>query len=451
MSFFLGIDLGTSYFKAGIFDENGHLKGLGRKYVEKNSNDPFCELSVPVFRKTLVESVGEAIDRAGIPSNEINAMSYSSQANSFILLDRTDRPLTNLILWPDKRAKNTEIPVAGHFLQKTGIGIDPDGEFAIAKIRWFQKNRPGLWKQVAGIMSISDYLVFKLTGQKTGDCGTASMTGLFDQTAGGWWDQQLDRLHIREKQLPVPQRSGVLTGRLTRKGAEWLGLSSRIRFCLGGLDHHIAAVGAGITFNRNICESTGTVLACVDYREGYTPEAGLCVAPGLHENNYFRMIFDNNSAAILEWYQKNYAPEYTLPQLIEQAATVESGSNGLTALPCADTYPGLTGFRQTQDRQYSHGHFVRALFESIACSLHRLVTKLEKTSPPPAIIPAGGGGRSSLLVKIKAGALHTVFRVPECTELACMGAALLAAAGTKEQGDLNELAKTWTRYKAEIR
>ena len=36
MGFFLGIDLGTSYFKAGLFDEKGNLKGMGRQVVKKN-------------------------------------------------------------------------------------------------------------------------------------------------------------------------------------------------------------------------------------------------------------------------------------------------------------------------------------------------------------------------------------------------------------------------------
>jgi sugar (pentulose or hexulose) kinase len=451
MSFFLGIDLGTSYFKAGIFDKNGQLKGLGRKYVEKINDDLFCELPVPVFQKTLSECVNDAIDNAGISPDEINAASYSSQANSFILLDHNDDPLTNLILWPDKRAKNIHIPVAGDFLRKTGIGIKPNEEFALAKILWFQKEQPEIWEQVASIMSISDYLVFKLTGQKVCDYGTASMTGLFDQTVTGWWDRQLNRFHIREKQLPAPVRSGTMIGHFTKEGADRLGLSSHTHLCLGGLDHHMAAIGAGITFNRNVCESTGTVLACVDYQDGYAPKTGFCVAPGLHENSYFRMIFDNNGAATLEWYQKKYAPEYTLPQLIEKAATIKPGSNGLIALPCANKYPELTGFSQTQDIRYTHGHFVRALLESIACSLRNLIAKMGKTSQPSVIIPTGGGGRNGLLIKIKAESLHTTFRVPECTESACMGAALLAAAGIKEKGDINDLVKAWIRYKADIR
>jgi len=51
MSFFLGIDLGTSYFKAGVFDETGRLAGLGRQrvnYVTGAGNR--CEL--PVRRRS---------------------------------------------------------------------------------------------------------------------------------------------------------------------------------------------------------------------------------------------------------------------------------------------------------------------------------------------------------------------------------------------------------------
>ena len=54
MDFFLGIDLGTSYFKAGIFDGNGNLKGLGRQLVKKETGDgSICELPVSVFWNTL--------------------------------------------------------------------------------------------------------------------------------------------------------------------------------------------------------------------------------------------------------------------------------------------------------------------------------------------------------------------------------------------------------------
>lgn len=447
MSYYIGIDLGTSYFKAGVFDKNGQLRGLGRKYVHKTTDSVICELSVSVFWRTLADCIDEAITAAGIRPDGIRAVSYASQANSFILLDEQDEPLTNLILWPDKRAQGIEMPVPDDFLKKTGLGITPNHEFIIAKIRWFQKHHPIVWKQTANILSISDYLVFKLTGHKVCDYGTASMTGLFDQTKTGWWKSQLKRFHLDEKQLPIPKRSGTVIDTLIAEGAKLTGLPSHALFCLGGLDHHIAAVGAGITLNRNISESTGTVLACVDYSEGYTPEPEICVIPGLEENYYFRMIFDNNGAIALEWYQKHYAPECALSQLLEEAAAVDPGCDGLTALPCANTYPGLSGFVRTQEIAYTHGHYVRALLESIARSLHTLVKKMGKTVPYPVIVPTGGGGRSELLIQIKAKCLDTTFRVPVCTESACMGAALIAAAGTENDCTINELVNMWVKYK----
>ena len=99
MRFFLGIDLGTSFFKAGVFDETGKLYGLGRHPVKKESSvGNSCELDVAVFWETLTSCIGDAVKEANISSSQIDALSYSSQANSFILLDKSDHPLTPLIL-----------------------------------------------------------------------------------------------------------------------------------------------------------------------------------------------------------------------------------------------------------------------------------------------------------------------------------------------------------------
>ena len=446
MDYFLGIDLGTSYFKAGIFDASGRLMGLGRQYVHKISDGTTCELPIDVFWKTIRDCLDEAIQKAGVTGNDIQSVSYSSQANSFILLDINSNPLTPLILWPDKRAINFDFPISDGFCKRTGLGIIPNHEFTIAKLYWFQKKQPYLWERTAYILSISDYLVFALTGQKICDYGTAFMTGLFDQTETMWWTQQLECLNIKREKLPIPERSGVKIGALTSHGAQLLGLSASALFCLGGLDHHMAAVGAGIPFSRNICESTGTVLACVNYVNGYFPREEVCIAPGFHENEYFQMTFDDNSAVTLEWYQRTHAPEYTISQLLEMATFVPSGCDGLTALSCASKYSGLSGFRTTKNIAYHHGYYTRAILESISRSLEGLIQKLKK-EPLSAIIPTGGGGRSTLLIKIKAEKLGVNFWIPECTESACLGAALTAAAGIKNFGTLNDIIKSWVRIK----
>src|SRR3989339_1204741 len=101
MKYILGIDLGTSYFKFGIYDTGLKLKGLARIAVEKDTgNGSLCEVPADRFIRLLKTGIGQACEKADAAPSQINAVGYSSQANSFILLDKHSRPLTPLILWP---------------------------------------------------------------------------------------------------------------------------------------------------------------------------------------------------------------------------------------------------------------------------------------------------------------------------------------------------------------
>ncbi|HBE43214.1 MAG TPA: hypothetical protein DDW27_18835 [Bacteroidales bacterium] len=452
MGLFLGLDLGTSYFKAGLFDEKGRLKGLGRQPVPKYTGDgTICELSVSVFWKTLRDCVEEAMQSAYTTPGDILALSYSSQANSFILLDNRDQHITPLILWPDKRAEKTNLPHwisqnKEEFINKTGFGIDPNYELSVSKIYWFQKERPEIWERVNRLLSISDYLTYELTGGSFSDTSTASLTGLLDVTAGQWWDKSLRSFNLSSDYLSLPLRTGIFAGVLTRSGAKLIGLKSGIPYFMGGLDHHCAAIGCGVPLTNSISESTGTVLACVSYSRAFSPQPYRFIAPGLSSGDFFQMAFNDNGAYSLEWYQKTFASEYSIAELLEMAKHINKGSEELVALPCAYKSQGLTGFRNITPA-HNHGHFVRALLESTAASLACLIRSVRDPHFSGEVISTGGGAKSDLWIKIKADILKTVFLIPECNETACLGAAMIGAKGTGEFGDWNELTEKWIRFK----
>jgi xylulokinase len=65
MALLLGIDLGTSYFKVGLFDSTGEMKGLGRVPVMKSAPTPgHCELSIDEFWAALRRGLTEALAQA---------------------------------------------------------------------------------------------------------------------------------------------------------------------------------------------------------------------------------------------------------------------------------------------------------------------------------------------------------------------------------------------------
>lgn len=456
MDFFLGIDLGTSYFKAGIFDAKGRLKGLGRQSVEKATGDgSVCELSSAVFWQTLYNCVGEALKNADIEPERIKSVSYSSQTNSFILLDNNNEPLTPLILWPDKRAEGMDFPLVklfdeGELSTKTGLGIRPNPEFMAAKIYWIQHQQPELWKRVKSILLIPDYLTFGLTGQKVSDWSTLSLTGLFDIPGSRLWGRALESLHLSQDLFPPQRRMGSFVGPLDEKGAGLIGLSPGTPYYLGGLDHHCAAIGSEIVNTNDISESTGTVLACVGSSSEYNPGKGYCTAPGLLDNQYFQMAFNNNGALSLEWYKNNFAGIYSIEELLVMAQKVDKGCEGLYASPCANDYHGLEGFNNTQPL-HGHGHFVRALLESTSESLAGLISIIKGGGFSGKVISTGGGARSHLWVQIKADRLHAVFGIPECHETACLGAAMIGAASLNKTVDWNACMKCWGRNKETIK
>ena len=406
MSYFLGIDLGTSYFKTGIFDVNGKRHGLGRRLVEKNTGaGKTCELEVSVFWETLRRCVEDAMQEAKINAKEIVAVSYSSQANSFILLDDSDKPLTPIVLWPDERAKDLSKPLQTltertDFIEKTGLGIRPGKQSMVAKIDWFQKEQYSIWAKVKTILTISDYLTFVLTGEKVSDLSTASMTGLLDVRESAWWQSAMELFNIEKNSLSILLKIGTYIGRITGKGSEYTGLFQGTSLFAGALDHHAVAIGAGLPHSNYISESTGTVLACVNYRQGYNPRKGVNIAQGLDDNHYFQMTFNENGAVALEQYQKNYAPDLTIPELLE-----------------------LT------KQNHPHAQPVRAILESTGMSLLNLVRELDSQNESEAIVPSGGGAKSDLWLQIKANILHKTFLVPDSGELACKGAAMLCATG----------------------
>ncbi|HOF17673.1 MAG TPA: FGGY family carbohydrate kinase, partial [Phycisphaerae bacterium] len=216
----LGVDLGTSRFKAAVFDRHGTQRGLGRRDVAPDRGDGRCELPVDRFWRTLGEAIGEAMTRAAANAGDLEAVAYASQANSFLLLDETCRPLTPILLWPDRRVPQPPPAMRAlwarpDFRAVTGVGAEAGTEFAAAKILWFQDRQPRLWRESRYVMTLSDYLVHSLTGRRVGDAGTASLLGMLDVRNLAWWPEAMELLRLDADRLSQPLRPGSVAGTIT--------------------------------------------------------------------------------------------------------------------------------------------------------------------------------------------------------------------------------------------
>ena len=449
MELVLGIDLGTSFFKVGLFDREGNLHGSGRAEVIKDRTAPgCCELPVTRLWGALNEGLDQACRQAGAGRSYIKAVSYASQANTFLLLNKCFEPLTPLILWSDSRVHgiDKELEVIfnrGDFARITGLGIPVNENFCCVKLKWIAKNHPELRRQTCHVMTLPDYLCFALTGKRIIDAGTASLLAMEQIRQRCWWREILNAVGLAPESFSTIRSPGYNAGKVLPGNR--LGIAMDAVFVVGSLDHHVAAIGAGVPMFAPCSESTGTVLACVSVADEYRPAPGRCVGAGT-DGTYYQLVFTENGASAFRWYQRNYAPDLSLEQLTALAARVSPGCDGLKAKPCADRYPDLSGFINSR-QGFGHGHFSRAIMESTARSLGQLILKLHENEAPGRIIATGGGAKNDLWLQIKTDMTGLELIATDCDEPACRGAAMLGALAFDWFDSLQDITAAWVKVK----
>lgn len=439
MVLILGMDLGTSYLKAGLFDPNGQLCGLGRVRVQVDgAAEGRCEWPVARFWATFRAALSDALKQAGALSADIRAMACASQANSFLLADDGGGrlPRTPLVLWPDTRGGPPAAEVQAlwrrpDFVEQSGLGVGLTPEFAVAKWAWWRRAAPAEWAGTR-VFTLPDYVAHTLTGQAAVDAGTASLLGLLRQRDVRWWPEALTTLGIEASRLPTPLRPGVPIGTVTPEGAHVSGLQVGTRLVAGSLDHQLAAFGAGLGESAaDLSVSLGTVLAVVGGDSTCQPGPGLCCLPGRIPSEHTRLAFDGRGGGLLEAYRANHAPTMAWSELDARAAAVPADADGMKLVwpPEAAVDAGPT-FRNRR-AGHGHGHAVRAILNASAEALAALVARVRPAQRPRQIVATGGGAASRLWLDALSARLDCRVVPAACGEPACRGAALLAAAGLR--------------------
>jgi xylulokinase len=418
MALLLGIDLGTSYFKVGLFSPDGELRGLGRAPAGTEQPAPDrAELPVAVFWERLRRALDQALEHAGADAGEIAGLSYSSQANTFVLLDAGGTELTPLIVWNDRRAHPVDADLAAfgdspEHGPATGMcGMVP--ERAPVKGRWLARHEPEVWSRARRFLTISDYLTYRLTGEAAGDASTAVLTGLYHLATRGWWPEALAAFGLQAGMLATPRPPGTPCGRTTEAARTLLGLTPGIPFAVGALDHHAAALGSGLGETADASLSTGTVLAAMVLVSEVDPTPGCIHGPHTDGIRFYRLAFDPDGAGRLEAYQQRHAPDLTIKELLRQAG----------------------------QRTPGHGREVRALLENIASTHHELLRRVAGATAVKRLTATGGGARSPLWLQITADTIGLPVAAVDSPERACLGAAMFAAAACGMWPDIETAAR----------
>jgi len=450
MTLLLGLDVGTTSVKAGLFDETGRqLAAAGEEYRLQSPRPDRSELDSSIYWASTVAAIRRTLAESGADTSAVAAIAVSSQGETIVPVNGAGKPLAPAIVWLDNRAQDEARHLSSRFsdavvYDRTGVpAINPT--WPAAKILWWQCHEPAVFRAAARFLLVEDFVLHRLTGRFVSDGSVQCTSMLYDIGRHGWWPEMLETVGVGVERLPELVRPGELVGTLSPAAAAELGLSTTVGIVTGGMDQSAGAVGVGNVGGGIVSESTGgalTLQATVD-RHDADPTRNTPVYIHSAPDRYLYCPVCQTGGMALTWFRDRFgaeeaaeaarAGESAYDRLTALAAAVPPGSEGLTMLPhlmgafSPEYDPYARGVFYGFTLHHGKAHFVRAVLEAVAFMLRRNLELLAAAGAPASEIRShGGGARSRLWNQIKADACGLPVVTLRGEDAAVRGDAMLA-------------------------
>jgi glycerol kinase len=427
----LAVDQGTSGTKALVICPERGVIGSGFTAVRPRHLPGGL---VEVDPAELYDSVVEAGTRALAEAREpVVALGLANQGETVLAWDpATGRPLTDALVWQDRRAEHVCAELAEHaeeLRQLTGLPLDP--YFAAPKMAWIRRHLTA-----EGVVTTSDaWLVHRLTGAYVTDAATAGRTQLLDLDEAEWSPRALDVYGLSGERLPHVVDTAAPVGTTTAFGPE-IPLTGLV------VDQQAALLAQRITApgGAKCTYGTGAFLLA---HTGDTPRRGSsglvsCVAWRLGGRTSYCLDGQVYTAAsAVRW--------LTDLGVIGGAADLDTvggavpDSGGVTFVPAlaglaapwwrGDLRGSLTGL----GLDTGPGHLVRALCEGLAAQVVLLAeaAAADLGDALDVLRVDGGLTRSALLMQTQADLLQRPVEVSALPDATALGVGALARLGAE--------------------
>ena len=444
MTALLGIDIGTTRVKAGLFSQDGALLRLASLPTPaERSTEGYSFYDPEKLWSTAVEVIRSVQEEVG--SGEVGAVGIAGMAETGLLVDAsTGAPRTPFIPWFDPSSsgqveKFNQGDPRQRFLH---AGLRPTFKSSLAKILWLQERDPGLIPG-ARWLSVEDYIAYRLTGVMGTDYSLAGRTFAFRIDRRAWDEEWLARFGLDASLFPAALPSGAPLGGVTAQGSCLSGLPPGAPVAISGHDHICAAFAAGAVQPGLVFDSMGTAETLIGSLGKAGPgeseyHSGLVVGCHVARGQYYWMGGLSASGGSIEWIRSilnDPALSYEdVEALLSQAPSEPtgilyfpylSGSGSPHTEACARA--AIIGLRASHGR----ADLLKAVMEGAAYEVEFIRRAAERAAGHPVthLRAAGGGTRSRGWIQIKADVSGCTFEILPMPQATLLGAALIAGAG----------------------
>lgn len=338
----LALDIGTSSVRAAMFDNFGNeIAGTEARVTRslRTTFDGGAELEAEEALAQVERVIDAALDKVPAASTmSIETVAVSCFWHSLVGVDGAGRAAGPVLGWADTRGAQAAQELRRHFDERvtharTGCRFHPS--YWPAKLRWFQQERPAVYRAVRRWMSFSELLALRFFGETETSVSMASGTGLLDQRLCEWDGELLAWLGIASAQLPAIAAAGKTFVGLTDEYARrWPRLAGARWFPAIG-DGAANNIGAGCVTRERVALMIGTSGAMRLLWED-EPPAALPSGLWLYRADRTRIVMGgalSDGGGLYGWMKDALAIEGEREEVERAVAALEPDAHGLTILP----------------------------------------------------------------------------------------------------------------------
>lgn len=462
MKYILGVDLGTSSLKGSVYTVDGSLVETSssaydliipqKGFSEQNPHD-WIDAFINVIYD--LEKKIEDFDK------DLEALSFSGQMHSLVLLDQNNQVLRNAILWNDVRTTSQCKKIMENYgddIVNISKNIALEG-FTLPKILWVKENEADIWEKVKHMLLPKDYLRYWLTGKYNMDYSDAAGTLLLDIDKKEWSDEIANQFEIDKNILPPLVESIGYVGDILPDIQAKLGLKNKVKVYAGAADNAASAVGSGITTNDKGMISIGTSGVVLANKVKLTGDEDGKLHTFNHAipGSYYSMGVTLAAGKSLDWLKSTFGSNMTFDEFLEGIENVSPGSEGLMFTPYIQGE--RTPYNDSSIRasfvgiDISHDLpcFTRAVLEGITFSLKDSLEIIDKEPGEDVsqLVSVGGGAKNKIWLQMQADILNKKIITLEIENGPSTGAAMIAAVGLGYYENFGECANKFVNYKEE--
>ncbi len=464
MSHTLAVDLGTGSCRALVFDLDGRPIATSQR---EWSHPPIPGVpgsqSFDTARNwpLIAACIREAIEQSGLQAADIKGVSATSMREGMVLYDAAGAEI-----WAcpnvDSRASSEadELVRSGTAARIYGVAGDWVSITSPARFLWIRDHEPEIFRAIAHMGMLSDWVLYRLTGRFVTDPSAGSSSNLFDLASRTWSSEVLGWIGLPASIVPEVLEPGSIVGGVSPAAAAETGLAAGTPVVVGGADTQLGLVGIGGGSPGRLALLGGSFwqLTVVSDRPLIDPQARLRTLCHAVPGQWMTEGIGFYCGIVMRWFRDAFCdPEraeavrrgidpYAVME--ELAAGVPAGANGLVAIfsnvmnakRWVQASPSFIQFDVDNPASTGRAACIRAIEEQAAFATRghlKIIEELTGTTYDEVIF-TGGASRGRLWPQIVADVTGLRVRVASVTESTALGAAIFAGLGAGLYRDLPE-------------